>query len=90
LSYAQNFEQLHFFDQLLENEMCYRYGILFLSSRWHFSKQCQAVEIQADEFWAVNPQSHKAASRISNKVLMAIGAIDPHWFNFLADVKGHF
>ncbi len=32
---------------------------IFLSSSWHFEKKCRAVEIRADGFWAVHPDSTK-------------------------------
>jgi hypothetical protein len=36
---------------------------IFLSSSWHFEKKCQAVEIRADGFWAVHPDSLKGPNR---------------------------
>ena len=37
LSIAQNFKQLHYFDYWLENKMVNTYGIILLTSSWHFS-----------------------------------------------------
>ncbi len=83
LSTAWNFEQLHFFFQLLENELLYTYGILlsfeqlmlFVSSRWHFWKKCRAVEIWAVEiravaFRAVDPDSFRKDYKLLNMVNM--------------------
>ncbi len=38
MSFAQNLEQLQFFDQLLENKMWYTYGILFVEQLKFFCR----------------------------------------------------
>ncbi len=66
LSSAQNFEQLHFF---LSTARTYvrtyvghtffcRADAIFLSSSQDSKKKCRAVEIRADGFRAVDPDSH--------------------------------
>ncbi len=43
-------------EHVLHTFLC-RADDVFLSSRWHFWKNCRAVEIRADAFQAVDPDS---------------------------------